>query len=151
MPDNIDIFNDCVSRIFSKLNQNFPKKLDLRISDFEEFNKKDTSAIFFDTVRFLESEGHIRYNKSVYGGFIGVVLTSRGRNMDFVRHILREIQEGKKSFTPASNTKSDMEDFQSVAKILSHAHKQGWLESFKAHRESRTSNQWYDLIQVQSG
>ena len=71
--------------------------------------------------------------------------------MGIVKQILIEIKEGKKSFKSASSSESDMEDFQSVAKILFHADKQGWLDSFKAHLDRRTTNQWYDLILVQKG
>jgi len=71
--------------------------------------------------------------------------------MDIVKQILTEIMEGKKSFKPASDSQSDMEDFQSVAKIMIYADQQGWLNSFKVHREIRTANNWYDLILVQNG
>ena len=68
--------------------------------------------------------------------------------MDIIRHILKKISEGKTTFKSASNSQSDMEDFQSVAKVFVHMNKQGWLDSFKEHRESRTANNWYDLIFV---
>jgi hypothetical protein len=71
--------------------------------------------------------------------------------MNIVRQILLEIREGKKSFRPVSNSHSDMEDFQSVAKVLIHADQQGWLNSCIVHRESRTANDQYDLILVEKG
>ena len=51
--------------------------------------------------------------------------------MDIIRHILKKISEGKTTFKSASNSQSDMEDFQSVAKVFVHMNKQGWLDSFK--------------------
>jgi hypothetical protein len=71
--------------------------------------------------------------------------------MDIIKHLLTEIGEGKKSFKPASDSKSDMDDFQSVAKVLIYADQQGWLNSCEIHRESMTANNWYDLIFVQNG
>lgn len=42
--------------------------------------------------------------------------------MDFIKQILTEISEGKKTFKPAGPSQSDMEDFQSVVKVLIHAY-----------------------------
>ena len=71
--------------------------------------------------------------------------------MDIIKHLLTEIREGRKSFEPSSNSKSDMDDFQSVAKVLIYADQKGWLNSCEIHRESMTANSWYDLIFVQNG
>lgn len=71
--------------------------------------------------------------------------------MDVIKQLLTEIKEGKSSFQPASNSKADMADFQSVAKILIYADQEDWLNSIEVHRESRTKNNWYDLIIVQGG
>lgn len=71
--------------------------------------------------------------------------------MNIVRSILTEIRDGKKSFGPNSPSQADMEDFQSVAKFLIHADRQGWFDSFKEHREARTANGWYDKILVLNG
>ena len=50
--------------------------------------------------------------------------------MDIVKHVLSEIKDGNSKFTPISDSKSDMEDFQAIAKLLIHADQQGWLNSF---------------------
>jgi len=71
--------------------------------------------------------------------------------MDIVKHVLSEIKDGNSKFTPISDSKSDMEDFQAIAKLLIHADQQGWLNSIKVHQESRTKNSWYDLVFVQNG
>lgn len=71
--------------------------------------------------------------------------------MDAIKHLLTEIKKGRKAFKPASDSKEEMEDFQSVAKLLIYADKEGWLNSKKVHQESRTANNWYDLVLVQNG
>ena len=71
--------------------------------------------------------------------------------MDIIKYVLLEIQDGNSRFTPASDSKSDMEDFQAIAKLLIHVDQQGWLNSMKVHQESRTKNNWYDLVFVQNG
>ena len=47
--------------------------------------------------------------------------------------------------------KKDMENFQSAAKLIIYANEEGWLNSIKIHQESRTANNWYDLVLVQNG
>jgi len=65
--------------------------------------------------------------------------------------ILEEIRSGVTSFEPISNSESDMRDFQPIAKILVHAHKEGLLESCIPHKESQTAHGWYDLVLVRGG
>ena len=72
-------------------------------------------------------------------------------HMDAVKHILAEIKEGKKVFKPASNSKEDMEEFQSVSKRLIWADKEGLLDDIIVHQESRTAHSWYDHIFVRNG
>ncbi len=36
------------------------------------------SDIFYDTFKFLSNENYINFQRQVYGGFIGVTLTSKG-------------------------------------------------------------------------
>ena len=74
----------------------------------------------------------------------------KGSHLDIIKQILTEIKKGMKSYKPTSNSESDMEDFQSVAKILVYADQQDWFDSFITHRESR-ANRRYDLILVQTG
>lgn len=71
--------------------------------------------------------------------------------MDVVKQILTEIINGKKKFTPASDSQSDLETFQSVAKVLIYADQQGWLDSFLPHPLNRNGKSYYDLILVQNG
>ena len=65
--------------------------------------------------------------------------------MDPIIQILIEINEGRTSFKPVSNSKEDMDDFQSVAKLLQYINEQGYLDSFNIHRENVSGNRWYDL------
>ncbi len=71
--------------------------------------------------------------------------------MDFIRQLLKEIDDGKKTFKPVSVSESDRKDFQSVAKVLVHANQQNWLDSFSFVKENWSGNHWYDLILVNSG
>jgi hypothetical protein len=44
-----------------------------------------------------------------------------------------------------------MVEFQSIAKTLVHANEAGYLDGLRPHRESSTSNGWYDLVVVMNG
>ncbi len=68
--------------------------------------------------------------------------------MDVLKEVLGEVKNGKKSFKPTGSSKEQMEDFQSVAKLLIYANEQKFLGSFLLHKESRSGNMWYDLIQA---
>ena len=58
--------------------------------------------------------------------------------MDLVETLLREIDQGKKSFKPISTKESNMEDFQSIAKALIHAYEQNLI--FKIFTAPRKRN-----------
>jgi hypothetical protein len=75
---NIERFNKCVAEILALLYESFPIGFDIEINDYPEYDNSDDSKIFNSTIRFLNDENFIRYEKSVYGGYIGVVLTSKG-------------------------------------------------------------------------
>ena len=44
-----------------------------------------------------------------------------------------------------------MIEFQNIAKVLVYANEQGYLSECKPHRETSTSNHWYDLVMVTNG
>jgi hypothetical protein len=53
--------------------------VDIRIEeDYPEYYNSNDSKIFHSTIKFLNEEKFIRYEKAVYGGYISVVLTSKG-------------------------------------------------------------------------
>ncbi len=68
-----------------------------------------------------------------------------------IKQILTEIKNGKRKFAPASYSESDIETFQSDAKVLEYADQEGWLDSFLPHSSIRTGKSYYDLILVQKG
>lgn len=71
--------------------------------------------------------------------------------MDVIKQILSEIKEGKKVFKPESSSKEDMREFQSVAKLLVWADKEGLLDNAIFHKETRTAYSWYDHILIKNG
>lgn len=71
--------------------------------------------------------------------------------MDLLRTVLQEIADGTTVFRPKSSSEQDMQDFQPIARVLAHADRQGFLESFAPHKESSTGNRWYDLVTVSGG
>ena len=71
--------------------------------------------------------------------------------MDLIEKLLIEISKDKKVFEPASNNKSDIEDFQSVAKALVFAHQEKLIEDILPHKESESGNDWYTIVVIQSG
>lgn len=71
--------------------------------------------------------------------------------MDILKSLLEAIQSGQKSFKPVSQNFEDMNEFQTVAKALLFAEGEGYLDKCIHHRESSTSNSWYDLVFVQNG
>ncbi|PSL15109.1 hypothetical protein CLV44_1053 [Marinobacterium halophilum] len=75
---NISQFNEISALIFPKLYEVFPSKLDLRVSDYPDFDNEESSSIFINTVSFYFDEGYIKYDDQLYGGFFGVRLTSKG-------------------------------------------------------------------------
>ena len=71
--------------------------------------------------------------------------------MTNLRDLLQQIKNGKKTFAPASDSPTDMEPFQDVAKTLAFANDKGFLEGFAAHKEHRTGNRWYTEVMVKNG
>jgi hypothetical protein len=78
MSENIILFDKCVALILDTLYQNFPIETYIKCSNFVEFDAEDKSEVFFSTMRFLKKENFIIFSEQVYGGFIGVVLTTKG-------------------------------------------------------------------------
>jgi len=76
--NNIYEFNKFVVEYLNKLYNQFPIKKDCMLEDFDSLNNENTSDIFFSTLEFLKNEGFIRFDRQIYGGFIGVVLTGKG-------------------------------------------------------------------------
>ena len=68
-----------------------------------------------------------------------------------MRTILREVKSGKRSFAPRSSAELDMVEFQSIVKTLVYANAEGYLDGLVPHRESSTSNGWYDFVVVMNG
>lgn len=79
-------------------------------------------------------------------GLIGVRLS-----MEDIRAILRQINNGQRSFRPASDSHADMEAFQDVAKALAFANSKGFLDGYVSRKESYTGNRWYVLAMVKNG
>ena len=75
---NIDKFNKCAAEIFGLLYEQFPIPNNINITNFHHYDNQENSVIFFSTIDFLNEENFIRYQKKVYGGYVGVVLTSKG-------------------------------------------------------------------------
>lgn len=78
MSENIVLFDKCVALILDTLYQSFPIEINIECSNFVEFNTEEKSEVFFSTIHFLKRENFIVFYNSVYGGFIGVVLTTKG-------------------------------------------------------------------------
>lgn len=78
VPDNIKMFDQCAAEIFAYLYAEFPLESVIQINDFKNYDNEEHNKIFFSTIRFLEREGFIHYSQAVYGGFVGVVLTTKG-------------------------------------------------------------------------
>ncbi|WP_132975345.1 hypothetical protein [Thiobaca trueperi] len=74
----MDKFNKCAAEIFGLLYERFPIRTDIEIQSFPEYDDLENREIFFSTVDFLDSEGFIKCNDKVYGGYMGVVLTAKG-------------------------------------------------------------------------
>lgn len=76
--NNLEKFNEISAIVFPKLYESFPSKIDIRISDFPEYDTEESSQIFFDTLAFYIDENFIICEQKVYGGYIGLRLTSKG-------------------------------------------------------------------------
>jgi len=76
--DNRKLFNEFSAKLFAELYENFPIGTDFKTEDFPELNTIENNEIFFSTIRFYINEGFIRCEKQIYGGFVDIVLTSKG-------------------------------------------------------------------------
>ena len=71
--------------------------------------------------------------------------------MNVFKEILQEIQEGRATFNPISESLADMKNFQPIAKIILFAYDEGLLEGCSAHKESETAYNFYDFVLVKGG
>lgn len=72
--------------------------------------------------------------------------------MDHVRALLEEVQSGRSSFGPASDSDEDVQAFQPVAKALKFAESQGFFEApLLIEKTSRSDSGCYILVIVRSG
>jgi hypothetical protein len=71
--------------------------------------------------------------------------------MDILKEILKEIQNGQIEFKPVSQSLTDIQDFQSIAKALSFANEEGLLEEYIPHKNTDDEKFLYDLIIIPSG
>ncbi len=76
--DNQQKFNELSAAIFSQLYDSFPIGTQLNIRDYPTFETEENSNIFFATIKFYIDEKFIRCDDQYYGGFSGIVLTSKG-------------------------------------------------------------------------
>ncbi len=75
---NIELFNRYTAEILIRLYEVFPQEVVLRI-ELEEFPDDEAMNIYYYTVKFLQKEGFITYEKEGPGPYFqGVVLTSKG-------------------------------------------------------------------------
>lgn len=75
---NIEKFNQCCAGFLALFYESFPVKVHISIGDYLEYDHPENSELFFSTIEFLKDEGFIRYDSDIYGGYMGVVLTSKG-------------------------------------------------------------------------
>jgi hypothetical protein len=71
-------FNELSATIFSKLYDSFPIGIDLDVKNYPAYDNSESSDLFVATVRFYIDEQFFRCNNQYYGGFSGLVLTSKG-------------------------------------------------------------------------
>lgn len=75
---NIEKFEQCCAELLVLFYESFPVKVNISISDYLNYDNPENSELFFSTIEFLTDEKFIRYDSDVYGGYMGVVLTSKG-------------------------------------------------------------------------
>jgi hypothetical protein len=75
---NIEKFEQCSAELLAQLYQSFPVKMHISIRDYAHYDNEDNSGLFFATIEFLNDEKFIRYDSDIYGGYMGVILTSKG-------------------------------------------------------------------------
>ena len=78
MDKNKEDFDKCASDVFELLYQEFPKETDVVVDDLVGITDDEMIDNYFATIRFLQREGLIRYQKFDYGSFNGGVLTAKG-------------------------------------------------------------------------
>jgi hypothetical protein len=71
--------------------------------------------------------------------------------MEPLIELLQAINNGLLTLKPLGNSEKEMNDFQSVVKLLKYAEGKGLITKIKIHTESRTSHGWHDLALVQGG
>jgi hypothetical protein len=71
--------------------------------------------------------------------------------MEPLYDLLTVIDDGMSVFKPLGSTESQLEDFQSVVKLIEYAREKGLLKDMKVHKESRTRHNWCDLVVIQGG
>lgn len=75
---NIQAFNKFIVVLLNQLYNQFPIKKKSMLEDFDHLNNKKDADIFFSSIEFLKNENYIRFDRKIYGGFKGVVLTGKG-------------------------------------------------------------------------
>ena len=105
---NIDSFNEIAARVLERLFGVFPQGSRLHAEEFVDNSDKNAAANFSYTVRFLGTEGLLRYELESDDGevFFEVILTSRGlaalnsmpdaltENQTFARKISAALESG---------------------------------------------------------
>ena len=71
--------------------------------------------------------------------------------MDILKEVLKEVQNGQIEFKPISQSLTDIQDFQFIAKTLSFANSEGLLEEYIPHKNTDDENNLYDLIIIPRG
>lgn len=75
---NINLFNKYASEILIKLYESFPQEVKIIVSE-DEFPDEEAFNIYVFTIKWLQKEGFIRYEKEGLGGvFTGICLSSKG-------------------------------------------------------------------------
>jgi len=91
MDKNKEDFDKCASDVFELLYQEFPKETDVVVDDLVGITDDEMIDNYFATIRFLQREGLIRYQKFDYGSFNGGVLSAKGlRILDTVFDVMEE-------------------------------------------------------------
>ena len=91
MDKNKEDFDKCASLVFELLYQEFPKETDVVVDDLVGITDDEMIDNYFATIRFLQREGLIRYQKFDYGSFNGGVLSAKGlRILDTVFDVMEE-------------------------------------------------------------
>jgi hypothetical protein len=79
--NNIELFNKFIEDLLLRLYENFPIEKNICITDFEYLDNKESSSIFFSSVKFLKKEEFLNYNEAVYGAYTQVVLTTKSLSL----------------------------------------------------------------------